>query len=391
MPWKLVPPHTRKDGKRIESWYARGRYCGIRLDHSLDTRDEDAAKRIFTTWCKQAERGTFVIPAKQRNPAAESGAPTFTRAAIAYMRAGGDGSYLALIIKKWPTKLLSEVDQIAIDTVAAELYPNETPATRNRQVYTPIAAVIHRAGIEKKIKRPKGWKGKKSMSWLEPEQAFALFKAADKLEPEFGLFCRFLCYTGLRLDEALSRELRHLNLDRAFLYLEDSKNEEPRGCHLPPWLVAAFKSQPPRKMRDEVITAVVPGVKGFVKGGKGVGRHLVDAGVPFLKRKSSAKLFRFHDGGALRDLLKKAMSSAGLSFPWRQGGFHIFCHTYGTWGHRYGKLDRYGLTRTGRWLDPDSADRYVHTEASIEAKTADLFPTENDGQVMDLTSERKKA
>jgi hypothetical protein len=51
-----------------------------------------------------------------------------------------------------------------------------------------------------------------------------------------------------------------------------------------------------------------------------------------------------------------------------------FCHTYGTWMKRYGDLDTYGLTRTGRWKDAASADRYNHTEASWEARQADLLP-----------------
>jgi len=81
------------------------------------------------------------------------------------------------------------------------------------------------------------------------------------------------------------------------------------------------------------------------------GRTRDDAGVPFLTRHAAARLFRFHDSGHLRDLLKQAMKAAGLSFPRRQGGFHIFCHTYGTWMSRYGELDTFGLTRTDRWAE----------------------------------------
>ena len=73
-------------------------------------------------------------------------------------------------------------------------------------------------------------------------------------------------------------------------------------------------------------------------------------------------------------MLKIAMTRAGLSFPSRQGGFHLFCHTYGTWMHRYAELDTYALTRTGRWRDPDSTDRYIHTQASWEARQADRLP-----------------
>ena len=73
-------------------------------------------------------------------------------------------------------------------------------------------------------------------------------------------------------------------------------------------------------------------------------------------------------------MLALALKQAGLSFPRRQGGFHLFCHTYGTWMHHYGQLDTFGLVRTNRWKHPDSADRYRHTKVSDEARRADLLP-----------------
>jgi hypothetical protein len=73
-------------------------------------------------------------------------------------------------------------------------------------------------------------------------------------------------------------------------------------------------------------------------------------------------------------MLKLTLATCGLVFPRRQGGFHLFCHTYGTWMHRYGGLDSFGLARTDRWKDPRSADRYRHTAASEEARRADVLP-----------------
>lgn len=370
MPWKLIPPRA---GKTLY-YYVRGKYCGIRLDHSTGASERRAAQTILGTWRKQAERGEFRLGG-QEAPAAS--APNFASAATAYMRAGGDGQFIEPILKVWGAKPFPEIDQIAIDTLATQLYPHGSAATRNRQVYTPVSAVLKRAGVEMKIKRPVGWKGKKSTSWLEPDQAFSLFETADKIEPEFGLFCRFLCYTGMRLSEALSRELRHLKLDRNFIYLDDSKNGEPRGCHLPAFLVQAIKEQPPRRAQAHSVRG-----RRWIKGEGG--SSPADAGVPFLQRHPEAKLFRFHDGGRLRDMLKAAIKQAGLVFPRRQGGFHIFCHTYGSWMHRFGGLDTHGLVRTNRWADPDSADRYVHTGASEEAQRSDLLPTPKCGQVVEI-------
>lgn len=273
------------------------------------------------------------------------------------------------LVGYFQTTPINNIGQIQIDDAAAVLYPKASPATLNRQVYTPISAVLKRAGNEKKIKRPKGWRGTKTTSWLEPEKAFALFAAADNIEPEFGLFLRVLLYTGMRLSEALNVRLQHLNLAAAMIYLPRTKNTHPRPVHLPPIIVAALASQPPRK-------AVQHSVKGRRwKEGEG-GRSPADAGAPFLERPADAKLFRYHAGGHLRDMLKDAMKVAGLSFPPRQGGFHLLCHTYGTWMHRYGGLDNFGLSRTERWKDPKSAERYLHTQVNEEARRADLLPTQ---------------
>src|SRR5260370_21412557 len=67
-----------------------------------------------------------------------------------------------------------------IDNAAAELYPPATAATRNRQVYTPVSAVLKRAGIERQIKRPNGWRGRKLTHWLAPEHALPVFQATPR-------------------------------------------------------------------------------------------------------------------------------------------------------------------------------------------------------------------
>lgn len=376
--WRLVPPHTRKDGKRIHYYYVKGTWHGRYLDDSTGTGVKKEAQEVLKLWREQHLRGELSrgkivgeAPTARKRPA------TFVTAAVAYIQATDKNEYIKPLLDRLGETPLANIDQIMIDTVAAELYPTAVAATRNRQVYTPISAIMKRAGFETKIKRPSGWQGKKSTSWLEPDQAFAVFAAADKIDAEFGLLCRFLLYTGMRLNEALSRHVNDLRLDRAFIYLEDSKNDNPRGCHLPPVLVRAFRSQPPR-----------PDIGPQIRDARGLfanGKPVEDAGVPYLDRKPSARLFRFHKGGALYDMLKCVFRELGLSFPRRQGGFHIFCHTYGSWMHRYGKLDTHGLTRTGRWADPDSADRYVHTGASEEAQRSDLMPTPSDGQIVDIT------
>jgi integrase len=143
-------------------------------------------------------------------------------------------------------KPLGDIDQLAIDNAVDAIYPDAPATTRNRQGYTPISAVLKHAGVERKIKRPKGWRGSKATSWLEPEQAFAVIREAYTIEPEFGAFCVLLLYTGMRLSDPLRAKMRDLKLARSLLYVPDTKNGEPRPVHLPPVAVAALRELPPR-------------------------------------------------------------------------------------------------------------------------------------------------
>jgi integrase len=210
MPLKLKPPRAG----RTPFWYVRGKYLGVRLDRSTQTSEERAAKVIFKRWKSEIERGEYY---RDATPAPAVSKPTFANAALAYIQAGGERAFLRPIIEMTGPEairdmLLTDIDQMALDRAAVALYPNASAPTRNRQFYTPVSAVLKRAGIDKRILRPKGWRGKKSVSWLEPEQAFALFAAADTRDAEFGMFLRLLCYTGMRLGEALAIKIGQVNL-----------------------------------------------------------------------------------------------------------------------------------------------------------------------------------
>ena len=338
MPLKLKPPRPGK----TPFYYVRGTYLGIRLDRSTQTSEARAATVIFKRWKSEIERGEYRHAVPEPRPMSVK--PTFASAALAYIQAGGERAFLSPIIEMTGEASLrdmpiADIDQMTVDRAAAALYPNATPQTRNRQFYTPVSAVLKRAGIDKRIQRPKGWRGKKSVSWLEPEQAFALFAAADVLSAEFGMFLRLLCYTGMRLGEALAIKIGEVDLGRQAIYLPETKNGEARTVHLPPELVTALTNHPRS-----------------------------------LDRRPSERLIRFHAGGRLRELLKRAMAAAGLSFPRRQCGFHLFRHTWATWMRRYAGLDTAGLVATQAWRDPVSANRYEHLEISVEARKADLLP-----------------
>ena len=214
--------------------------------------------------------------------------------------------------------------------------------------------MLKHTGVDFKIRRPKGARGRLVTRWLWPEQAWAIFEAAGKLDAEFEVLLHFLCYTGCRLGEALGLTCNEVRLSESFAYVRTSKNGEPRAVFLPPHLAATLANHP-----------------------RGLER-------------SNIRVFRFHQGGALRNLLIAATAMAsGLPKPKREKrsgqpikqahdldwvNFHTFCHTYATWMRRYAGRDTKGLVGTGRWKSEQSASRYAHVVPSEDAKAALLLP-----------------
>jgi integrase len=335
MPLKLIPPRAGK----TPYWSVRGTYLGVAVDRSAKSSEKKIALRFRAKLKADIERGVL----------AKSGEPTFLSAALSYIKSGGDARFLGRfdeatgewsgLIGHFGEQALRTLDQQAIDAAAIELYPIATAATRNRQAYTPISAILKHAGFDSKVRRPKGWRGNARTTWLWPEQAFRLFKAADAVDAEFGLFLRVLAYTGMRLSDALWAPASGVRLVEAFLYLDTTKNGEPRGVHLPPVLVAALERHP---------------------------RGLDRAG----------KMFRFTKSGRLYKMLADAKAAAGQDVAFAT--FHTLCHTWATWMRRYGGLDTDGLVDTGRWRDRAMAARYVHVDISEAARRADRLPVENE-------------
>lgn len=320
MPFKLVKPRAGK----TPYFAVKGTYLGVRLDRSTKTGNRALAGKILKKWEREVERGEL----------AEPGEPTFASAAAAYMKAGGERRFLRKLLEHLGDTKLSRIDQAAIDAAAASLYPSATGATRNRQVYSPICAVMRRAGIRLDFHRPHGSGGSKTTAWLWPEQAEAIFEEAGKIDQEFQALLIVLCYTGMRLSEALNLTWDNVRLADGFAYLAQTKNDEPRGVFFPSVAVAALAG--------------------------------LDQG--------TNRVFRFTKSGHLYHLLKAVAFKAGVELPQRSA-FHIFRHTYATWLRRYAKADAKALVATGAWKDLKSVDRYTHVIVSEEAKLAALLPT----------------
>jgi integrase len=360
MPLKLHAP-----GPRHPTWRVRGTYLGVNVDRSTGTGERKVAARLLAKWKDDIERGAYAKPQD----------PTFASAALSYMQAGGEARFLAPLIEHFGTKLLATIAQGNIDAAAAVLYPGATDATRNRQVYSPVSAVMHHAGVpfvltpdggHKKIGRPHGARGASRLCWLSRDEAFALIASARdraaRLEQEtdvgdrrfrgarvkavlaarrFAALLVFLLYTGCRLSEALRVKPKEVELARAFCYCGRTKNGQPRPVHLPTSVVIELAAL-------EFGLDRVFGV--------------------------SAKCSRLYKW------LDEIATEAGVVIPERVG-FHIFRHTFGAWMRRYAGLDTSGLVATGVWRSRQAAAVYEHVEASEEARKADHMPALDPGEI----------
>ena len=148
--------------------------------------------------------------------------------------------FILPLAEHFATTLLTRIDQAAIDDAAATLYPDSSPATRNRQVYTPVSAILRHAGVAIVIQRPKGAQGTPRTAWLDPRQAFALMAASDAVGPTFGALVKLLLYTGARLGEALTLRWSDVDLDRKAVTIRQTKTEGTRTAFLPNLVVTAL-------------------------------------------------------------------------------------------------------------------------------------------------------
>ncbi len=345
MPLYLQAPR----GAKAPNYKVRGQHQGVVVDRSTGTPRERDAKKILARWKGEIERGEYVDPQQKPDAAVATGKGelVFGEAVVAYLHAKGKSNarYLKAILElRGELELgqlrLSQITQAVIDKAAAVLYPNGTGATRNRNVYSPVSAVLHHVGDTRQWKRPDGAGGKQVTTFLSPDQAAALIPAAYSVDSEFGLFCFLLLYTGMRLSEGLNITINHLALQDACIHIPKTKNGDARTVHLTPELVVALANHP-----------------------RGLDRH------------RDEKLVNFTKTNTLYNRLWLAMQRAGLKFPPGEGGFHLFCHTYGTWMARYNGMSSFDLARTGRWKDPRSADRYNHMAVQEQARKADNLPS----------------
>ena len=346
MPIKLV--------KRPKSpfWVMRGTIRGIRVEETTGTADKKVAEEV------RAKREAKILEQSIHGRVATV---TFAEAALSYIDHGGSKRFLDKVVEHFTTTPLAKIDQEAIDTGAAKIYPNASPATRNRQFYTPVSAVMTHAAKRKWcspliLERPKV--NEVEVRWLKPEEAERLIAACSK---HFRPLVIFLLYTGARAGEALWLDWRNVNLSAMHTSFPKTKNGEARGVPLHPRVVATLAN---------------------LKGREGEVFRRPD-GEPY-ERPDADDEADTSAGSRIKTAFRAACRRAKIT------NFHPHAcrHTWATW-HYAANRDLRGLQKLGGWKSIELVERYAHVNVDELRHTIDALPWTGGNSGETLPGEKK--
>lgn len=222
-----------KLSQRGGRWYAHGTINGERIRKSLGTRDRNYAIEI----CAQ-----FEARLRKRAVYGEAAVRTFEEAAVKYLELGGDGRFLPRILHYFKGRAIGQIKPGEVRDAAVTLFPNATPATRNRQAITPTRAVINAAAelgwcqpIRVKLFQvPKPQKHKPvDRAWLA---AFMEQADSDGLH-HLSACVLFMNQTAARRSEAVRLMGNHVDLGKRIAILAKTKSDEWSTRHLTSELV----------------------------------------------------------------------------------------------------------------------------------------------------------
>jgi hypothetical protein len=96
---------------------------------------------------------------------------------MTYVQSGKPRRFLRPLLLYFGETKVDKIDHAAIMQAALALYPDASPATRNRQVLTPMSAILKVAGVRFPLQRPKPTPGR--VRWLTEDEARRLVAACS--------------------------------------------------------------------------------------------------------------------------------------------------------------------------------------------------------------------
>lgn len=218
MPLKLIPPRPGK----TPFWYIRGTLYGRIVDASTKARDKAAAQRFK----EQFELRLAKQDADKHAPA------TFRIAAEMYANyrkpKKWDKACIDRLVGALGEYQLSDIRQHVLVDAAHELYPDGSPATKNRQALGIAASILHYAAENNLCPyiQVKKFKEKAPIPRaLSKEQARVLMAGA---EGEMHVLLVWLFHQGWRISDVLRLKWEDIDLRDGFVRHHIRKTDDYR-------------------------------------------------------------------------------------------------------------------------------------------------------------------
>jgi integrase len=324
MPLKLT--------KRGTIYHLTGSIAGQRIREStgLDNRRAADAYRL--------RRETEIT---ERHAHGYSTTLTFAEAALTYLQAGGEARFLGPVLDYFgPDTLLTSIDNDAVTRAADTILPGRAPATINRQVITPISAVLTMAAEDghvppRRLRRRREPRGR--LRWLNAEEMDRLLTCAGQLtlprhstaEPHTRAKIAFLIGSGCRTGECFAADVKdwHPATRQWWIPGVDTGAGKTAG--------AARMVRLPQRAVDLI-------------------GDLPDLGRAFRTPYGKPITLTRARGGQMAAAFNAARDAAGLG---RDVTPHVLRHTWATWF--YAQTRDFGaLIDLGGWDKADTANRY---------------------------------
>lgn len=318
--------------KGTVNWYFRGSINGVEFERSTRTPDRSEARRIMTRFAFEQQQKLL----QNRETI------TFADAAHRYRSFGkGENRFLDVLVEELGHLNVDEIGQAEIDEVALNRYPGRKASTINRQVYTPVSAVLKHAAASGycrsiPLRRPK--QPRATYTWMREDEARRLLQAASSFHQPLILF---LLMTGARSSEAMNLEWREVDLEREWVTFKRTKNGEQRTVPLHPTVVQTLH------------ILLLKGASGRV--------FRTPSGAPYTPKAEG--------GGGFKKAFASAARKAGLPHVTP----HTCRHTWATW-HYQANRNLNDLQALGGWKSVQMVLRYAHANPSGFAEGVGKLP-----------------
>lgn len=219
--------HTTKDGRKII--YARSRQPIRQEDGSIAWRQVERSTGTGSIQAAREKVREFAAEyhAEASRPAPKGENLTFADAAEQYLLNGNGGRFLPPILERIGLRLCTDIDQSVMTELSLALYPAAKASTLNRQLFTPVCAVLNFVGLRPLLRRPKGHDKLRTIDKSELPDDEWFHAVLPYLTPAKRAVMLLCTLHGCRIGETLERTPDDLDQKRWTLSVPDSKNGTP--------------------------------------------------------------------------------------------------------------------------------------------------------------------